>query len=1416
MTRSTKKKLTLLIGVVCGIALLVGGAFFFRQMQRKSKANQGLDKGMVAYEAGDYDAALQPLSEAAKWYQDDLDLILAFAETRQNVPAEGGSHIGSAMRLYNRALSLDPDNKEALEALLYLYGGVGQLNAVADTANTLLEIEPNHVDAISALASYHYQSREYQQAITQLKKLQDLEPDNVDWFESQLAAMSAMEVPDNELLAQCDAWIETRGNQSMFNYIKANVLVAIGDYDAGRAAAVEAAQSAGNPADVQRRLIQLLDASGEDALVTQLLDEAKTDYEGETWVWEESIKRPWLIRDLWTAAVVVEQAERELGGLDQRLAKWKAFIAAQRNDTETLDAAVARLSELREEAAVESRASMQSWSDGVTAFADFDAGSPSANADVEAIQLAISQNPTDGRLMYLLGRCYRTMNEFDLADKPLREAWLDEQAWIAAGIAYAETLLTLSRPEAAIAVCARLSERWPNGFPVIHLTYARAWLNIAAAEGNLEAISRTSGHDVDSIVDMLEQYRVRTSNEDVPVVLGMLFDAHMLSDNRAAIEKLIEQVLADGESTDESLVQAATVSRELGLLALETRALERLASQSPDTPVGLELRLGQLMSIEQADKGLALIEEARQAAIAEGESDTVEFDMQKAAYLDTIGHPDALDAIRTLLREHSNHARVPMFVLGRASVWQDEALSRAALDAAAEVGSDESIRQRLAEAHWLLTFREDDESRAEAITLVSQVLDRTPDSVAGLALMSRAMMEGNEPDIDEAIDFMRRAIDLYPSRVDLYPRLISLYQKKGDIPAATSLLDQLGRRENLPDSVRQEEIRLLQQQNNVDEAIVRMSSQSLEGMEEAEQIELASLLVRSGQHDKAEDILTPLAMRDDPNEDAVISLAELYSLTDRFDEGVTLLSAGDDEDVRARSRLARFYLNFGRHGLALQEFQAASRLEPKNPDHINGIVSSLLQLGRFDEARSVARQGLEIDPDHNGLVPNFALASFSADAAILDEAIEMVRGLGDEHQALADTLTLIRDTAGKRPTGDSLRDATRLTVDHSDFLPGWRFAVDQHVQAGVLEEAGMLAREAMTRFPIEAAPAEWLTAIMTRLGRPSEAIVAAKEWRKRRRHSPMQPDMAIASILVELDRADEAMAHIEPHIDRVFANDPQPDVASYTIVQTLVANGNVQRAAALVEPYFTDQSAWRDAWLQLATNAPVEESAEMLNVVAPDMLAEETGSLGAAAAWMQLGKRSGNESHLDRAESFANQAFEGESTRTDALLMLGAIADLRNHFDESEKFYRDALARQPEHPVAMNNLAYVLLRTDRSLEEADKLSARTVELHPTIHAFLDTRALVLLKLDKAREAESFARQAIQLDGSDATYHLTLARSLLKQSKFDEAQFTVEQAERLIDTTSAAQENLPGEIDALRGQIREAQSMAMTNDSEGSN
>jgi tetratricopeptide (TPR) repeat protein len=88
---------------------------------------------------------------------------------------------------------------------------------------------------------------------------------------------------------------------------------------------------------------------------------------------------------------------------------------------------------------------------------------------------------------------------------------------------------------------------------------------------------------------------------------------------------------------------------------------------------------------------------------------------------------------------------------------------------------------------------------------------------------------------------------------------------------------------------------------------------------------------------------------------------------------------------------------------------------------------------------------------------------------------------------------------------------------------------------------------------------------------------------------------------------------------------------------------------------------------------------------------------------------------------------------------LGDSYHALKRFPESDEAYSKALQIKPDNSYTLNNFAYYLSLRGESLEKAEEMSKRSIELDPNNASSEDTYALILFKRKKFREARSSAR-----------------------------------------------------------------------------
>jgi Tfp pilus assembly protein PilF len=118
--------------------------------------------------------------------------------------------------------------------------------------------------------------------------------------------------------------------------------------------------------------------------------------------------------------------------------------------------------------------------------------------------------------------------------------------------------------------------------------------------------------------------------------------------------------------------------------------------------------------------------------------------------------------------------------------------------------------------------------------------------------------------------------------------------------------------------------------------------------------------------------------------------------------------------------------------------------------------------------------------------------------------------------------------------------------------------------------------------------------------------------------------------------------------------------------------------------------------------------------------------------------------------------------RAEAHSRLGNLAYQRGDPSAAERRYLDALAQQPDHPEACNNLAWIYAEQGRALEEAEGLARRAVRAFTGSRraSALDTLGVVLLRRGRPQEARGVFLEALDLaDPEDGRLIAALNRHL---------------------------------------------------------
>ena len=87
-------------------------------------------------------------------------------------------------------------------------------------------------------------------------------------------------------------------------------------------------------------------------------------------------------------------------------------------------------------------------------------------------------------------------------------------------------------------------------------------------------------------------------------------------------------------------------------------------------------------------------------------------------------------------------------------------------------------------------------------------------------------------------------------------------------------------------------------------------------------------------------------------------------------------------------------------------------------------------------------------------------------------------------------------------------------------------------------------------------------------------------------------------------------------------------------------------------------------------------------------------------------------------------------------------------FEESVEIIKNAISSQPDSPALLNYLGYMYADNNIHLDEAEILIDKALKKEPENYAYIDSKAWVLYKKGKYKEAYKYIQKAYEKSAKD--------------------------------------------------------------------
>lgn len=1347
--RARKRIVLLLITVVVGSAAIAAG-LQWRRAQTAQRLAEAREQGLRLHEEGKWEQALVELNRATYGSRDDAELLVAIADSRRRVPLESGRHVGSAVSFAQQALVIDPQNAEAMDILLTLYPITGQVTELIDVAERRLAIDPEHHDALWARA----------QGLIVLGRSGEIEavdalveeyPDDVRGHALRIQQMLSMGAGADAVRAYADVEATKRPNSAEFLLLQAEARVRTsGPNDTldelrlsdERAASLEIS----DPASLAR-VVQLLDLVGQSDVADDLLErELDADSSGEALA--VAVERDWKSGRIEQARERAQAGAADLESADPALLGWAVLLAESDAPQGAEHPAYGAL-RLRD------GSDARFWQhliDGREALESGDWGAARTSLNT-AIQSPVARSgglaPLD-IAEYLLGRAELALGAWREAGTRWERVASRNPSWTNVRLELAALALENGLNRESFDHAGRILATQPGNYAAGKAAARAMVAMLEAGEVDQEASDET--------VALMQELR-RAIAEGEPgeraQILALEARTRLIRGELDLAQRAVDQIAALGASPPvRDLLPLLDRGEQAGLASLD-----RIA---PSSGEGLDPRTGAALASREASRLVALgrADEARKvftdAIGGAAEAGKGEYERAYAIWLEEQGDDEGLTMLRARGEENPRSAQAQIDLLNAASAWTSPEIPAPAIAALREIGGESSIAWRIYEARTMLTFEPTEARAAKAVELLGPGLRATSPDAAALALAGEAMVALGDP--AAAADYFGRALDADPRRTALYPRLIAMLLGDGRLDMARARQSEFVRLTGL-------DLTLLRRRAELSEALGmwesaiddRRTIAERAGSTLIERARWGSALARGGRVEEADRVFGSLRARAIDDVAALALVADFLNARGRAEEALDVV---DNAEVApaARARIAAALLvKQGREGEARERLEAAAEEHP-GVELYADLARLLLKEGDAEGAVAAIDAGLELDPDSSDLAALSASARMRTGDTAISDALAQLADASVQGQMAPGMTDIIEATRRVTEDQDIAGYITRLE-DIASRTPASlllsRLLANAHMQVGDVEKAISVASNAARVFASDPEAARLAADILAQGGRLTEATAMAERWVEQtsgRLGEQYDARRALGELLLAQDEAERAVAALAPVEDRIIEDATRAPDRFDLYARALAGAGRANEARSLFDGRLGDGDA---VWFRLFTRAGVAlhrtpdearawlEEAESVARTHPELM------LQAGQAWFDLAGITGETDDFERVIALL-ESMEGVE-RSLGVLLLAVSLEQVGRLDEAESRLRQAVAAFPQEPVALNNLAYLLVRRGTASDEAAGFAATAVSVarergYPAqqVAGFLHTRASVLSALGRDGEAVGVLREALEV------------------------------------------------------------------------
>jgi tetratricopeptide (TPR) repeat protein len=226
------------------------------------------------------------------------------------------------------------------------------------------------------------------------------------------------------------------------------------------------------------------------------------------------------------------------------------------------------------------------------------------------------------------------------------------------------------------------------------------------------------------------------------------------------------------------------------------------------------------------------------------------------------------------------------------------------------------------------------------------------------------------------------------------------------------------------------------------------------------------------------------------------------------------------------------------------------------------------------------------------------------------------------------------------------------------------------------------------------------------------------------------------------------------------------------VAETMASENRLSEAIKVVQTSVDHEPQRRDLKLALANLYVRAERYDEAIQIFQSLLDQQPKSADLLFRLAETERRKGE---LNVAIDSFRRCSQAAPTDVRCLLQLGKLMDGTGKHEQAKPIYEQILKIEPDHPIALNNLAFIKAEEGNDLDQALAMAQRARQKDPNAPEIADTLGWIYIKKNLSEDAIRVFQDLVEKAPGNPTFHYHFAMALLQKGDRPSAKKELETA-----------------------------------------